>query len=140
MKIKFDLKNPYTPLFFSCVFFLVYFFCLTQLDFVNAFRYKYNDLYAKIAYKINPKPKNLDKISLIFIDDESSNKINKRISLDRDVHVLLLDKLKKYHPKLIAFDIVFQGQSSNPEIDDALAYMFEDLGNVILPLFVVGIF
>lgn len=71
-------------------------------------------------------------IVIIAIDDKSLQEIG-RWPWDRQVHSELLEKLKKYDPLAVGYDVNFS-EKSNIQSDEKLAASIKKMGNVLLPV------
>lgn len=70
-------------------------------------------------------------ITIIGIDEASSQKIGQPWPWSRDVHARLVERLAKANVAVIAFDVVFSADSS-PQGDQQFAEAIRKAGNVVL--------
>jgi len=114
------------------VLILVYIFFLSGFTIFRISRFKFGDVFTKLALKIKPPPSYRDKIVVITIDDQSLARSRYRWPWPRITEVELLERLKTYQPKVIGFDIAFIGKSQDETNDILFANQLEQLGNCII--------
>lgn len=83
--------------------------------------------------RIRGKQKPPAKIVVIAIDELSYRELNVPFgpTWPRQLHAQLLDKLREYGVKRVAFDVLFVGPGTNPDGDAALASAFTTLPTAI---------
>jgi len=76
----------------------------------------------------------LDDLALIYLDEKSHQLLDQPYDKpwDRDLHIQLIDKLTQAGARLVYFDILFQGASSDSETDCRLADAIMVNGSVVL--------
>lgn len=109
----------------------VYFFFLTDIKFLAIPKLKAQDIMAKAAHLIRPQTKNIDKVVVIAVDDDSFKYLNKKWPWRRIMFAYMVDKIAPAKPKVIAFDISFIGESEIPEDDAIMGEAFASSNNVI---------
>jgi len=111
---------------------LIYSFLLSKLSIFAVAKLKSIDFFYKISRLIKPQQENIDKISIISIDEDSLEALKKKWPWERTMFATLIDRLQRYKPRLICFDISFVGKSRNKEDDLLLAESMRNAGNVII--------
>lgn len=86
----------------------------------------------RLSHRMKPLPTSADNIVMISIDDRSGKILNARLPWDRKVFTDCLKVLETHHPKVVAFDVAFVGESRDPAIDDEFVAQTKKMGNVIL--------
>jgi len=109
----------------------IYFFLLSDIKFLAIPKLKAQDAMTRIAHFISPKPKNVDNIIVITVDDDSFKYLNKKWPWRRIMFAYLVDKISVSHPKVITFDLSFIGESDIPADDDIMSEAFAAAGNVL---------
>jgi diguanylate cyclase (GGDEF)-like protein len=85
----------------------------------------------RFAHIVSPPPKNIDKIVVISVDDESFKLLNKKWPWRRLMFAYLVDKLAADKPKVISLDFSFIGKSDIEDDDRIISEAFFDAGNVL---------
>ena len=80
---------------------------------------------------VEPQP-SLGDITIISVDDETMNAMNRQWPYRRSTYGYLIKELIPLKPKVIAFDFVFAGEGILPEDDVFLASSIQEAGNVII--------
>lgn len=114
---------------------LCYAFVLKPLAIFEIPILKTQDFLSQIRHRLSLKPKVLDQIVLVSIDNESVAKLKERWPFKRSVYAELIARLDSANPKLIALDFVFAGKST-PDEDFLLAESIRKSGKVFLASFV----
>jgi len=109
----------------------IYFFALSNLRLFTIAKLKSQDIMTRTYNRIAPAPKNLDKIILISVDDDSFKVLNKKWPWRRLVFAYLIDRLIIDNPKVISLDFSFIGKSDIEEDDRIIADAFLDAGNIL---------
>ncbi|MFH1655181.1 MAG: diguanylate cyclase [Candidatus Omnitrophota bacterium] len=109
----------------------IYFFVLADLKFFAIPKLKSQDIMTRIYHLIAPPPKNLDKIVVVAVDDDSFKLLNKKWPWPRLMFAFLVDRLSPYNPKVIALDFSFIGKSELKNDDVIIQEAFRDAGNVL---------
>lgn len=109
----------------------IYFFLLSDIKLLATPKLKTQDIMTRIAHFISPQPKNVDKIVVITVDDDSFKYLNKKWPWRRIMFAYLVDKIAVFNPKVIAFDLSFIGESDIPEDDNIISEAFAAAGNVL---------
>ncbi len=94
--------------------------------------YDYASLFSPAP--IRQSPAFLEDTAVIYLDEESHQMLGQPYEApwDRHLHAKLLHKLAAAGTRLVYFDIVFHGESSDPTADHALAGAIRDHGTVVL--------
>lgn len=100
-----------------------------KIDFFNAIDLKLRDVRFKIRGNIRPD----QRVVVVAIDGKSINELG-RWPWDRKLVARLVDNLRAYGAKTVAFDVVFS-EPSNPDSDGTLAQVISTSGNVIAGYF-----
>jgi len=111
---------------------VVYFKLLSHLDFFQTRILHAQDSIAQLVYKQKSAGKIVDEIVLVPIDNIDFEKVRKW-PWPRSLFGEFLNKLNRYNPKVVFFDIIFPGQGpSGPGDDHIFTKAISDGGNVIL--------
>ncbi len=113
---------------------LLYFSLLRHLPFMQSFYLRTLDWGYQIKYQQDEKRDSLDPFTLIAIDEGSMNALKMRWPWPRSVIADVVDRLSTASPKVIALDLVFGGESQNPQEDQLLVEAFQRAGNVVITL------
>lgn len=130
-------KNPLFPILIALLIAGVYLYSAFYFQSVRIAGIKFNDYFFRLRLGLNYlfnreelKPKG---IVLVTIDEDSYERLERRWPWGRDVFADFLDKISKYHPKVIALDFALYGESpDNPDADVKLADAIKRSGNVII--------
>jgi adenylate cyclase len=79
-----------------------------------------------------------NQITIVALDDDTVKRYG-RWPVPRQAYVDLLNALKPFNTRAVAFDVAFYDPSDRPEQDRAFAAAIKDLGNVYLALQGVGV-
>jgi diguanylate cyclase (GGDEF)-like protein len=82
-----------------------------------------------------PKEKITDKAVLISIDDKSIKESGIRWPWPRSVAARVLGEIVSHKPQLVCVDLLFVGKSSDEAEDAALAEVFRQNGNILIPAY-----
>jgi diguanylate cyclase (GGDEF)-like protein len=134
MRIKFTQNfNPELLKIVLIVLILsaAFFFLISHLKFLEIAKLKTQDIMMNLAYFIESKPNNLDKIAVVAVDDDSFKILNKKWPWRRVMFAYLVYKLSFDKPKVIAIDFSFIGESEIKQDDTFLSKAFSEAGNVL---------
>lgn len=108
---------------------IVLFLYSQRIDFLDSLDLKLKDTRFKLRDDIKPDK----RVTIVAIDSKSINEFG-RWPWDRKIIARLINNLKSYGAKTIAFDIVFS-ELSNPISDKAISGVIKSSGNVIAGYF-----
>jgi adenylate cyclase len=108
---------------------ITFFLYLQQFNFLKSIDLKLRDVRFKVRKQIDSDK----RVVIAAIDSKSINELG-RFPWDRKLIAKLIDNLKYYGAKTVAFDVIFS-ESSNPESDKILSDSIKKAGNVILGYF-----
>lgn len=97
--------------------------------FLRAIELRFNDFRFKVRGEVKPNP----QVAIVAIDEKSINELG-RWPWSRYRLAELIDKLKDYNPKVVAFDITFSEPESE-DADRALGEALEECRNPVLGYF-----
>lgn len=119
------------PLLAFIIIITIYWFGI--INFLTIPRLKVNDLFLNLRYKLTHRPKNINNIVIVGIDDSTYYTYGKKWPWERNIFVNLIYKLKRYNPAVIGIGLAFLGESTDLKASDfLLAEAFKDAGNIIL--------
>ena len=75
-----------------------------------------------------------NQITIVALDDATVTRYGQRWPIQRQAYVDLLNALKPFNTRAIAFDVGFYDNSDRPDVDRALAGAMRDLGNVYIAM------
>ena len=90
--------------------------------------YVYDEYTRQAASRYEPAP----NVVVVAIDEPSFAEVGLQWPWPRSMHAALVDQLKRGGARTIAFDIVFDTESSDPDDDREFAEAIGRAGNVIL--------
>lgn len=90
------------------------------------------DILYRLYHKNKPKPKVINDITVVAVDDDSYRKANKQWPWPRTMEVSLINKLREYGAKVIGFDFAFVGESAEKEQDLQLSEAIKEAGNTVI--------
>ncbi len=115
---------------------MVYFVILRRISYFEMLTLKIRDYFCVLTYKNKIPTKEIENIVIISIDDESNKVLGKPWPWSRDVFAQIIDKLNKYHPKVIGMDIYFLGESQDHDADLMFAKSLKEAGCVLLGAYI----
>lgn len=96
---------------------------------VQDLEFRVSDQWTKLRGPQSPPP----HVVVVAIDEPSYRELN--VSFDkpwpRSLHAKLLEKLKEFGARRVAFDVLFTGASSDPEADRALAEALASIPSIV---------
>ena len=119
-------------IFFSialCCSLFTFFLYLQQINILKSIDFKLRD----VRFKVRTKVKSDKRVIIVAIDSKSINELG-RFPWDRKIIAKLVDNLKYYGAKTVAFDVIFS-ETSNSQSDKTLSLSLKRADNVILGYF-----
>ncbi len=114
---------------------LFYYLLLAPFQFFQVRVLRSQDLIAKWVYSQKSAAVMADSVVLVTIDNEDFEKVRKW-PWPRALFGEFLEKLNRYEPKVVFFDIIFHGESPSGKEDDApFVRAIAEKGNVVLASF-----
>lgn len=118
----------------ASISFVIFSLLIIYLNLIPAgLDYKVYDYYSLIRPKNNIELNNSNRISYLYIDDETYRNTFRHNTLDRNILSRGLLALKKYNPEAIIIDIIF-AYPSNKKNDSQLINSVKELGNIYFPV------
>lgn len=134
-KLRLD-DNLVRIILLTVLLFILYYFILLPVGFLQPLRLNLNDTIFDIFRYIKKQPPPVHEIVTIEIDEQTLITIAKKWPWDRIFFADIIEKIAGYNPRAIGIDITFFGESTNLEEDARLADAIKKAGNVILPSFI----
>jgi diguanylate cyclase (GGDEF)-like protein len=115
-------------------FIIIFYFACSLTGLCNLPKLKSQDIFFRIKYRLAEKPKALNDIVIIPINDST---YKGRWPWDRDIFADLIYKLAKYNPAVIGFDLGFIEESTKSKSSDYLfVSALKDFKNIILASYI----
>lgn len=118
----------------TLVIVVVYQLHLKDLSFFSTLQNKITDILFNHRYRHDALPKEAKEIVLVALDDESFKEIIRSQPFDRKIYSKILEKILScdQQPRIIAMDVSFAGESSNPQDDIELARELQKNNNIVI--------
>lgn len=123
-------KKSYAFLIFLGFFSLVIFYLSPLL--VPHFSSIFDNFSSQISYILTSKKEVARNIVIVEIDTESLKKINKKWPLNRSLYAKALDILRESNAKVVALDIIFQGEGATKQEDQDLRVALSKFRNKVI--------
>lgn len=117
-----------------CSVWCIYTFAISGIPLIENVTLKGFDTYTSLSNTFKPSSKEIEKITIINIDNETQRLMNLRLPWKRTFFVPIIEKMNEYKPKVIYLDFMFYGETPYDETTDIVfAKGVKEAGNVVIP-------